>query len=179
MVPGEKVITIDEHLANIALDAPEFGGMYWGDDGRLNVWLVGETTIGPSLRRSIEDFLAMGTIPAGEDIATVVSAARVLPAKYGFATLVNWHSLLTSIMQDRGVTQTDVDDIRNALVIGVTNEGVISRIRAGVSKLGIPGDAFLVEVIPPMQIVADLQGVVRPVPSSVQIAFSGLLCTLG
>jgi len=86
---------------------------------------------------------------------------------------------LTPIMQDRGVTQTDIDDIRNTLVIGVANEGVITRVRAAISTLGIPDDAFLVEVVPPTQQVADLQGVVRPVPSSVQIAFSGFLCTLG
>jgi len=97
-------------------------------------------------------------------------------AKYSFLTLFNWYSALTPIMQDRGVTQTDIDDIRNALVIGVANEGVITRVRAAISKLGIPDDAFLVEVVPPTQQVADLQGVVRPVPSSVQIAFSGFLC---
>ncbi len=153
--------------------------MFWGDDGRLNVWVVGQTAIGPLLQRAIGDFLAKGTLPAGQDIATVVSHARVLVAKYSFLTLFNWYSALTPIMQDRGVTQTDIDDIRNALVIGVANEGVITRVRAAISTLGIPDDAFLVEVVPPTQQVADLQGVVRPVPSSVQIAFSGFLWTLG
>lgn len=47
IAPGDKIVTIDDHLAKIALESPEFGGMFWSNDGRLNVWLVDQTALAP------------------------------------------------------------------------------------------------------------------------------------
>ena len=56
----EKIVTSDDHLAEIVAKEPEFGGMFWGNDGRLKVWVVGQAAMGSSLKEAIGDFLAKG-----------------------------------------------------------------------------------------------------------------------
>jgi hypothetical protein len=154
--------------------------MFYDSSGRLTVYLRD-----PSLRdqagMAISTFLSRSRINTPASIMADVSGMRVLKADYDFGQLSNAYGAITVIAADRQVTQTDIDETRNRIVIGVTDAAAASRVAEALRGI-LPDGMVLVERIAPTNVAADLQHVVRPIPSSVQINHLvglGGACSLG
>lgn len=179
--PSATRRTIDDEFVDLATRAPGFGGIFYDLLGRLTVYLTN-----PSLRDQvnavIREFLLRSPTNRALDIDSDLANMNVLRGEHDFAQLAAAYALITGLAADRGVTQTDIDETRNRIVIGVLDVAAMERIRAGLARLHVADDIVVVERVPPSNIVADLQGLVRPVPSSVQININvglGGACSLG
>jgi len=73
----------------------------------------------------------------------------------------------------------DHDEAANVLVFGVEHPGAANGVRNVMARLGIPADAYRIEVAQPIHFVATLRDRHRPTIGGIQIHFSNFLCTLG
>lgn len=178
---ASKVETIDDRLYRLSLKAPGFAGLYYDSTGQLVVRLT-QSANRVAAEPLIHEFLARelrNSSKAATDIATM----RVLPADFSFAELMQAGQAASTLFADSDVSQIDVDEVRNRVVVGVTNDAVRMRVTEAVMALGSPAPRIQVEVSPPMN-VSQSQPTqrFRPVPGGVQItldAFNLPICTLG
>jgi hypothetical protein len=78
-----------------------------------------------------------------------------------------------------GTVFADHDEKANKLVFGVDNAAAIPHVRLALARLGIPGDAYAVEVTQPIHQMATLRDRFRPTQGGIQIHFWLFLCTMG
>lgn len=78
-----------------------------------------------------------------------------------------------------GTIFADNDEANNRLLFAVENERVIPGVRTALEHLGIPANAYAVEVREPIYRVATLRDRWRPTRNGVQIHFGQYLCSLG
>jgi hypothetical protein len=154
-----------------------FGGWFFDDEGVLHVYLK-DTRVRGAAIAALQSHLAGRTFSLrgrGLDIANM----RVLEGQYDFVELNGWFDRLDSLFQVEGVVFTDIDEMKNRLVVGVLDDSVRRAAQATLADTGVPPEAVLFEVTPPMRPSADsLTGYVRPVTGGLQIA-SRKLCSLG
>jgi hypothetical protein len=169
-------VSLDDRLAAVGDEAPSFGGMYVNDrTDVLHVYLSGAAD--PS--RAEE---AIRQAFPGQDLPREVQVER---GRYSFKQLDAWNERLTErVLGLRGVVQTDVDDAKNRLTIGVKNADGRARVQRQLSTGGIPHNAVRIERMAPIKADANLRNRRRPLVGGLQIASrrsSTLesICTLG
>jgi hypothetical protein len=169
--------TLDDKLAAIAAQVPGFGGMFFDQDGTLQVYMVGQKEpLSATSMAFLEDVIAR-EIGGGERLSG--RGVEVREGQFDFLTLHRWHQQISPEMLDiPGVVSTDNDESGNRLRIGVTDEpGTAEAVEAALSKLGIPRD--MVEVYETKPIIQHLRNRRRPLRGGLQINFGNFLCTLG
>ncbi len=174
-LPEEE--TLDEQLARVAEHIPGFGGIFLDERGRLTVSLVeGEVTT-----QSVRELGArIATLLSWEDPRLRAGAIRLVPARYSFLQLKQWHDLLSpQIFELEGVVLTDIDEVRNRLRVGVESAERVPEVLEALQQLGIPREVVLLEEVEPIFPMAALRDQVRPLVGGLQINFPGFLCTLG
>jgi len=132
----------DDPFAEVAQRVPAFGGMFFDDQGVLNVYLLGL-----SQRGAVEEAI---TAVFGSE--AVQGGIRVLQGQYGFLQLTEWHNRISAeVLGLPGVVLTDVDDAKNRLTIGVEElQRVQSQIEELLARLGIPREAVIIEETGPV-----------------------------
>jgi hypothetical protein len=173
--PGTE--SLDEQFAAIARQVPGFGGMFFDQDGTMQVYMVGHK--GPAneaLTALLDDVLAR-EIGGGERLSR--SGMEILEAEYNFADLHQWHQQMSpEVLDIPGVVYTDNNERENRLQIGITNSpGTAEAVEGALSKLGIPRAA--VNIIETKEINLHLRNRRRPLRGGLQINFGNFLCTLG
>jgi len=169
--------TLDDQLARIAEQIPGFGGIFLDENGRIVVSLVeGEITT-----QSVREIgLRLARALAWDDPRLRAGAFRILPARYSFLQLKEWHDrLFPQVFEVEGVTLTDIDEVRNRLRIGVESEESGEHVLGALAAAGIPREAVIVEKVEPILPMETLRDKVRPLVGGVQINFPGYLCTYG
>jgi hypothetical protein len=78
-----------------------------------------------------------------------------------------------------GSVFADLDEVAGRLVFGVENEAAGRGVFVALERLGIPADAYSVEVTEPIHMVATLRDRWRPTRGGIQIHFGQYLCTMG
>src|SRR5512141_489181 len=78
-----------------------------------------------------------------------------------------------------GTVFADNDEANNRLLFGVQNANAIPGVRAALEHLGIPSNAYAIQVTEPIHQMVTLQGRWRPTRNGVQIHFGNYLCSLG
>jgi hypothetical protein len=73
----------------------------------------------------------------------------------------------------------DLDEARNGLTIGVSEPGAERAVRATLSRLRVPDEAYSIVESEPIRFVASLRDRVRPTVGGLQIHFHIFLCSLG
>ena len=112
--------TLDDLLTRLSDQIPGFGGLFLDDRGQIAVYLVeGEVRtlsvreIGATIARAL----------GWEEPRLLAGAVRLLPGRYTFRQLKEWHDqLFPHVFEIEGVTLTDIDEARNRLRIGVEDE---------------------------------------------------------
>ncbi len=171
---------LDDDFEVFAKTVPGFGGLYY-DKGRLVVVLT-DTTKGSTIGGAISNFLARYDPALLGKAASDVASMRIQHGDYNWTQLAQWNRQLLQLGAMNGVTQTDIDEVRNRISIGVIDDAAAVRARAELSRLSVPPSAVIVEHIPPTVLLSDsLVGRVRPVGGGVAIqnATTQLYCTLG
>ncbi len=169
--------TLDEQLARIAEQIPGFGGIFLDENGRIVVSLV-EGEITTHAKREIG--LRLARALAWDDPRLRAGDFRILPARYSFLQLKEWHDrLFPQVFEVEGVTLTDIDEVRNRLRIGVESEESVEHVLGALAAAGVPREAVIVEKVEPILPMETLRDKVRPLVGGVQINFPGYLCTYG
>lgn len=136
--------------------------------------------------------------PAAEDALSGWLSSRgfsasdleVRQAEYDWLQLDEWYrAAWPEALSVDGAVLSDLDEGNNRLRFGGVDDAAVSLMDAAVAEAGVPSDAYVVEVVPPVEPVATLRDRVRPVPAGYQINFVFLVdgevvsvgprCTLG
>lgn len=166
--------TLDDRFAATAEQVPAFGGLFYDHTGQLTIYVLESE---PDVQQAVNAIMAsLGHVDKrGLDL----EAIRVLPARYNFAQLKQWHDrLFAPVFSVPGVVLTDVDEASNRVRIGVESLEAAADVEEKLAELGIPRQAVLVEQTEPIRALATLRDYVRPLQGGLQITFSGFLCTL-
>ena len=199
---GETFGSLDDQLVKMGERLPGFGGMFFDDNGDLNVYLqdAGEGLSAQALetqRVAVADALtdvfgenllsegagqvhSEGTQTASQKPAEV----KLLKGQYDIATLANWRGDVDRTLGSSSVILTDLDEAKNRMRIGVEAGSSRAQLEQQLSAQGIPLEAVIIEEIEPFSLASHtLRSKVRPNQGGYQIAgrygSSGWACTLG
>jgi hypothetical protein len=166
---------LDGHFLRIAEEMPGFGGLFYGEDGALNVYTTADAT--PTATRA----LAARVAAIGVDLDA--QPVRVLRGEYDFPQLYSMLQRVNTLLVMNGVIYTDADERRNRVVVGVLDATAEADVRNALAMLDVPAAAVIIERTEPMELDQGLRDRIRPVPGGVQIAFdragSTFICTHG
>ena len=134
--PGTE--SLDEQLANIAKQVPGFGGMFFGQDGTLQVYMEGQKEPPSATSMAFLEEVITREVGGGERLSS--RGMEILQGQYDFLTLHNWQQQMTpEVLDIPGVVSTDNDEGKNRLEIGITDKrGTAEAVEEVLSKLGIP-----------------------------------------
>lgn len=158
----------DRHA--LARAIPGFGGLFF-ENGQPTVALV-DPAMRPQAERVLAAFL--------RDHGFSESQLRVRPAAFGYEDIDAWYAAFwAEAFAEGGVVLADLNETRNAIVIGVEDGSRTPGIRAVAARLGIPAAAVIVEEVEPIVPLATLRDVASSITGGLQIHFGNYLCTLG
>jgi hypothetical protein len=166
----------DDRLAKVAMQVPGFGGMFFDQDGTLQVYMVGQKEpLSASSMAFLEDVIAR-EIGGGERLSS--RGMEIREGQYDFLSLHRWQQQMTpEVLAIPGVVSTDNDEGKNRLHIGITDTAVREEVEKHLSNLGIPPEAAVFTETKPME--PYLRSRRRPLRGGLQINFGNFLCTLG
>jgi hypothetical protein len=172
----DGIVTEDDRLAAVGRQVPGFGGMFFDQDGTLQVYMSGQK--GPLSATSmafLEDVIAR-EIGGGERLSS--RGMEIREGQYDFLSLHRWQQQMTpEVLAIPGVVSTDNDEGKNRLHIGITDTAVREEVEKHLSNLGIPPEAAVFTETKPME--PYLRSRRRPLRGGLQINFGNFLCTLG
>jgi hypothetical protein len=156
--------SVDDELIRLGREIPGFGGLYYDEQGRPNVYLLDPE--GPG-RRALKRLGAEVLVHQGD---------------YEIGRLLDWRRELRPVLALAGVVFLDVDEARNRIVIGLdaSSPGLDrERFERELLSTGVPRQAVLLKETGRIELLAGLQDKLRPTPGGAQVVFSSFICTLG
>lgn len=158
--------SVDQELVRMGREIPGFGGLYYDQQGRPNVYLLHPQGAGAAVLKSL-----------GPE-------ARIRQGDYEFEQLLDWRYELRPLLALPGVVYLDVDEARNRVVLGLDSTSRSKsldrdRLERQLLFTRVPRPAVLLVDAAPIEPWLGVQSKLRPVPGGVQIAFSTFACTLG
>lgn len=174
-------VTLDEALVEIAEILPGFGGVYVAEDGTLTVQMVGAGAADAARDERIRGVVA-GVL--GAEMEQGASGFRVVAADYDVLQLSSWRGGADAALALPGVLETDLDERRNRVVIGVAGPEARPGVERLLASRGVPLEAVIVEEVEPAYAMDDLEDKFRPVHGGVQVesdtgVFYASFCTMG
>lgn len=191
----------DAKLVEVAKEIPNFGGMYYDNNGTLNVFLVEDvkklsnefkkdriSRIKSAILKVYGDlFFSIGY--GGKSQEEMYAPKKpfqinLKQGEYKLNQLAKWRTNINKLLELPSVVYTDLDESKNRVKIGILPTAPVAKIEAKANKLGIPPNALIVEISSPYKFNTSLKQKIRPVPGAVQIAadtgfFEYSLCTMG
>jgi hypothetical protein len=163
--------TLDEEYAALAEQVPGFGGLFHDPEtGRVIVRLK-DLGRAQEARKTVGDFLAGADRPRPgvPSIALLgeVPELAFIKGEYDFRDLARWRRQIEEAALDV-LTMSDIDEVSNRVLIGVTDEAARAWLARDLKDLGIPPAAVNLRVIPPV-VEENLQGFARPVRGGLQV----------
>ncbi len=163
--------SVDQELARMGREIPGFGGLFYDEQGRPNVYLL--DTRGAT---------AAALKKMGPEV-------RLRQGDYEFASLLAWRSELRRLLALPGVVYLDVDETRNRVTLGLdatSRSKSLDRDRLERELLftRVPREAVLLEDTEPVKPLITLRSKFRPAEGGIQVLFPidppiyGV-CTLG
>ena len=173
----DGIETSDDRFAEIGKQVPGFGGMFFDQDGTLQVYLVEQKgPVDAALMATLEDVITR-EVGGGESLTS--KGVEILEGQYGFLELHSWQQQMSpAVLALPGIVFADNDETSNRLRIGITDSpGVAEAVEKSLSELGIPSEAVLITET--KEVWPELRSRRRPLRGGLQINFGGFLCTLG
>jgi hypothetical protein len=173
----DEIETSDDRLAAVARQVPGFGGMFFDQDGTLQVYMTDQKGPAPASLVSLLDDVITREVGRGERLSG--SGVEVLDGQYGFLDLYNWQAQMSpAVLALPEVVFTDIDETTNRLRIGITDSpGMSEAVEKYLAELNVPRKAVLISETKP--VIPELRNVRRPLRGGLQINFGNFLCTLG
>jgi hypothetical protein len=137
--------SIDEEFAFLAREKIPggFGGWFYDQDGKVNVYLTDLTRRQMAVKALIQVLQHRSVSLRGRSLNLV--NIKVHQGQFDFVRLKAWSELLPEILALPEVVSTDIDETRNRLRLGVQRGVAISRIESELTRLGIPRAAVVIE----------------------------------
>jgi hypothetical protein len=184
--PPSALRGLNGEFTRLAEEIPGFGGMYYGDDGKLNVFVAGNTTSPAALTRALETKLR-GELLISAKTAPAANEMVVHQGDYDFGQLSRWYTEMWPVLGMEGVVFTDIDEASNRLRIGVEAGVSHGEIREALARFNVPVEAVNIEITEPIVPLdgSTLQQRVQPFGGGLQLVFPNpmpgfiSLCTLG
>jgi hypothetical protein len=158
--------TIDERYAELADEVPGFGGLFYDESGRLNVY--GKDTA--RIRQSsggLSSFLA-GERPGVTDASrrAMVANMRLLKGQYDFRELLTLYRsvVVPAVVDMPGLTTSDIDETNNRIALTVATPDRIGAFEKRLVDVGVPPGLVSITVEPPVRLTSLLTDSLRPVP---------------
>lgn len=166
---------LDDEFTMLVDQIPGFGGLFYDSARRLNVYLL-DPRVEPTASMVLEDYLTARGREGSRDVANMV----VHQGRYDFRQLASWRRAIAHEVALDGLTQTDVDEGRNLVVVGVRGEEFLPGYIQEIERLGVPLDAFRVDVIAPTNINRTLANpAIAPGGRNITWFPTGGSCTVG
>jgi hypothetical protein len=181
--PGQqRAAGLDAEYAAIAQNARGFGGMFYDDDGVLNVYVTAEGRSAQARQRVLDE--VNGSLQKRGRAARASNSIRVLDATRDYVELVTLRSRMGAVFSVPGVVFTDIDEAKNRLSVGVLAGASSAQVLAALEQAGVPLDAVSLEVTEPIVPVATLRDALNPIGGGLQIwrftpPSTANICTLG
>lgn len=169
----------DEQLVRMGNQLPGFGGMFYDDNGNLNVYFSGaawlESNNAPeAAKQRVKTAL---TAVFNEDLSIRSSASgastsagiQFLQGQFSIHELARWRVKVEALMHIQGVVLSDLDEAKNRLKMGVENETVRTQILMALREARIPPGAVAIEIMPPFQQFSTLRDKNRPIQGGNEI----------
>lgn len=197
-------VTLDERLMKVAERVPGFGGMYFDENGDLNIYLTEDVrTLAPEAaeRRKAQleeaivqvygrEFLSQGKVQRTPETQEQEQAAvkrpelRIQKGNYDVQQLASWRLKVDRALGVAGVVFTDLDERTNRVKIGIGPDATRDQVEAAIKESGVPREAITIEVTQPIYPNASLRDKFRPMPGGVQVEadtgiFAFKICTMG
>lgn len=190
--PGQDIQTsLDDRLEEVATINPAFGGLFYDENGDLNVYLTNpkaKAAVTQALQkvfgRELEDnnpgksqrFKGKPTLGAGDFI--------IREAKFNMKQLGKWKKNAANVFSIDAVSFVDLDEAKNKITIGITDKAMQAAVESLLATHGVPLEAVNIEITEGVQALThSVQSTHRPTKGGIQILFTngtGLSsCTLG
>lgn len=163
--------TLDELYLEVGKDVPGFAALVIDTDGVLELKLV-DTTEALRARESVSRLF--GESYLGN------RATRTEAARYSFRQIHSWRETLYANRLPAGIRLVDLDERRNVIYIGTSDQAAAQSVLQMAKAAGIPGDAVVAEPVPAFTPLTDyLTSSIRPVMGGLTIVTTAHGCTLG
>lgn len=130
-------VTLDDVFWDIAQQVPEFGGLYFDEQGQATVVL---TNVGALADAEQAVFEILDHERLGTDMLTPVEG------DYGFIDLQEWRKAGRDVLGLDGVTGLDVDEVSNRVWVGLEDERFRRDVEAYLDAAGVRLEAVTFEV---------------------------------
>ncbi len=157
-----KFPNLDSEMVEMAELVPGFGGMFYDEMGRPNVYLTDSSS--------------------GIRLKSINPDVVILRGDYDFRTLQRYRVELRSALSIDGVVALDVDERSNRVRISINedlNPKQKSQLRRRLMRLSADPDAVIIDESPVFLRHQTVQSTIRPLVGGLQIGFPGFICTLG
>ena len=157
-----KSPNLDSEMSEMVELLPGFGGMFYDEKGRPNVYLTDSSS---ELR-----------------LKSMNPDVVIHKGDYDFRTLQHYRVELRSALSLDGVVALDVDERSNRVRISISedlNPKQRSQLRRQLMRMSADPDAVSIDEIPVFLPHQTVQDTIRPVIGGIQIGFPGFICTLG
>jgi len=174
--------TLDEKYADLADSVPGFGGLFYDADGQLTVYMKNPSAFGVSTRTRLASLVRA---QRGNHALPGDNNMNVLRGQYDFRELLTYYRtvVLPAIPKIEGITTSDIDEMQNRIVVGVSSQDLVSAATSRLADLPLPARLVQVIVEPPARKETTLDDYLRPVPGGAHIVRNDgtydYNCTLG
>ncbi|HYO13824.1 MAG TPA: hypothetical protein VE685_11580, partial [Thermoanaerobaculia bacterium] len=163
--PRREPRSIDQDFLEMEREVPGFGGFFYDEQDRLNVFL--KDTEGPEAAAFRE----------------VEPGVIIRRGDYGFAELAAWRRELRQVLALPGVVSLEVDEATNRIRIGMDSRARTKsldrdRLERELLFKSAPREAIVVEEAEPIRPMVNLRDKVRPIAGGFEVA-NFKACTLG
>ena len=142
--PPDEFRTIDDDLADLAGRVAGFGG-YAFDGGVLKVYLVEPS---PELGQAAQSELA--AMLDAPELATAL--LEMLRGRHDYIELNDWFDLAANLLSLSGVEYVDIDEGKNRLEVGASDDVVAGCVPTNLDELGIPVDVVAIRRVAPIEL---------------------------
>lgn len=192
--PGMR--TLDDQLVEVANNFPGFGGMFFDENGDLNVYLAGAAAVEhrkapdiwnekarAALTRVFGEGLFKRGVSAHRDVQNQAdrktARVKIREGKHDMRKLVKWRPSVEHALTIEGVVFTDLDEANNRLKVGIEFESLRDVVETELRRQGVPPDVVIIEVTEAIAPLATLRDYVRPTEGGLQVQTTQYNCTLG
>lgn len=182
MLSEEPQNTIHDDFLLVSEAIPDFAGFFFDEDGNPNVGLKNPDPDRVSeIRGVLENVFGSDILSRGDNPRRPVPAPVLVlrKADFTFTELFLWFQMLDIVFEVESVVSTEIDEERNRIVIGVTDQSAFGQLSEILSEIDISDDAIIIE-LEERDALRTLRAQFRPVMGGIQIRRSGGgICTLG
>lgn len=179
---ASQVVTLDAQFADLADQLVGFGGIYFDDEGVLNVFMTGSTSK-DKVKEVLFSVFGKDLLEQGvsEEAGTKGSNDIIIrAAKFDAKQLAEWHTKIIDVLSIKGAVYTDFDEVKNKIIVGAVKGASVDEMKKLIADKRVPLEAVDFVGTEPFALNHSLTSAVNPRNGGLEIRRNnGASCTLG